>query len=293
MKPIVPFPKRNVSRAVLLLIALAALPGCASLVSNAASGFADNLGAAVLNQDDPATVRDGAPAYLLLLDSLLEGNPENPDILAAAAQLYASYGAIFADDPLRAQRLTDRARDYSKRGMCITYKASCEWDDLTFDAYEASLAGLKEKHADYVLAYGVASLAWIRAHSADWNALAELPHMEALLKRYLEIGERSEAGAVYTYLGILATLRPPALGGQPEEGRAYFEQAVALTEGRDLSVKVEFARGYARLMYDRELHDELLREVLTADPRVSGYTLTNVLAQRDAEALMASADEYF
>ncbi|MGB5737770.1 MAG: TRAP transporter TatT component family protein, partial [Woeseia sp.] len=76
-------------------------------------------------------------------------------------------------------------------------------------------------------------------------------------------------------------------------GRAYFEQAVALTEGRDLSVKVEFARGYARLMYDRELHDELLREVLTADPRVSGYTLTNVLAQRDAEALMASADEYF
>lgn len=293
MKPAAPFWQRSLSRVALILFVVAALQGCASLVSNAASGFADNLGAAVLNQDDPDTVRDGAPAYLLLLDSLLEGNPDNPDILAAAAQLYASYGAIFADDPVRAQRLTDRARGYSKRAMCITFKPSCEWDDVDFATYESTLAGLKAKHADYVLAYGVASLAWIRAHSADWNALAELPHMEALLKRYLDIGERSEAGAVYTYLGILATLRPPALGGQPDEGRAYFEQAVALTAGRDLSVKVEFARGYARLMYDRELHDSLLADVLAANPRVDGYTLTNILAQRDAETLMASADEYF
>ncbi|MGB5345198.1 MAG: TRAP transporter TatT component family protein [Woeseia sp.] len=293
MKPQAPFRRDHSMRIGLLLVALCALSGCASLVSNAASGFADNLGAAVLNQDDPATVRDGAPAYLLLLDSLLEGNPDDPDILAAAAQLYASYGAIFADDAGRAGRLTDRARNYAGRGLCISFAPSCDWDKQDFAAYEASLTRLKPKHADYVLAYGVASLAWIRAHSADWNALAELPHMEALLKRYLDIGERSDAGAVYTYLGILATLRPPALGGQPEQGRAYFEQAVALSEGRDLSVKVEFARGYARLLYDRELHDALLTEVLAADPHVAGYTLTNVLAQRDAEALIASADDYF
>jgi hypothetical protein len=46
-------------------------------------------------------------------------------------------------------------------------------------------------------------------------------------------------------------------------------------------------------MYERELHDELLREVLAADPHVPGYTLTNVLAQRDASGLLASADDYF
>jgi hypothetical protein len=66
-----------------------------------------------------------------------------------------------------------------------------------------------------------------------------------------------------------------------------------LTHGQDLGAKVEFARGYARLMYDRELHDELLSEVLVADPVVPGYTLTNVLAQRDAELLLAEADDYF
>lgn len=281
------------SRCLLCLFAITALPGCASLVTGAANNFADNLSSAVLNQNDPATVRDGAPAYLLLLDSMLEGSPDNPDTLAAAAQLYASYAAIFADEPARAERMTQRARSYGARALCITFAPSCLWAGQDFATYESSLAAMKSKHADYVLAYGVASLAWIRAHSDDWNALAELPHMEALLKRYLEIGERSASGAVYNYLGILATLRPPALGGQPEQGRNYFERAVELTAGRDLSVKVEFARGYARLMYDRELHDQLLGEVLAADTEVEGYTLTNVLAQRDAAQLMASADDYF
>ena len=78
-----------------------------------------------------------------------------------------------------------------------------------------------------------------------------------------------------------------------EKGRAYFERAIELTEGKDLSAKVEFARGYARTIYERELHDRLLNEVMAADPEVPGLTLSNVLAQRDAAELLASADDYF
>lgn len=280
------------SRLVLLAACLCAA-GCSSLVSSAANGMADNLSTAVLNQNDPATVRDGAPAYLLLLDSFIEGNPEDPALLAAAADLYASYGAVFAEDAARAERLTERARRYGAKALCIEFVPSCEWPDMTFEAYERTLADLKVRHAEVVLSYAVASLAYIRTHSGDWNALAELPHMEALLGRYLEIAGGESAAAVYTYLGILATLRPPALGGEPEKGREYFEKAIALTGGVDLNAKVEFARGYARLVYDRELHDRLLQDVIAADTDVAGYTLTNVLAQRDARALLSSADDYF
>ena len=267
--------------------------GCASLVSNAASGFADNLSAAVVNQNDPETVRDGAPAYMLLLDSLLEGSPDDPALLAAAASLYASYGAVFADDRERAARLTERAQSYAEKALCIEYAPSCDWDGATYEAFEASLAGLKEKHGSVVFSYGVATLAYIRAHSDDWNALARLPHMEALLNRYLEIGSDDNAGTIYTYLGILVTLRPPALGGEPEKGRQYFERAIELSNGSDLSAKVEYARGYARPLYERELHDRLLHEVVDANPDKPGYTLTNVLAQREAAELLASADDYF
>lgn len=276
-----------------LIAACLLMAGCASLVSNAASGFADNLSLAVKNQNDPETVRDGAPAYLLLLDSLLEGNPDDPSLNAAAATLYASYGAVFAEDAERARRLTERARRYSATAICSSYAPSCEWAGMQYEDFATSLDGLREKHSDIVLAHGVASLAYIRAHSDDYVALAELPNMEALLVRYLEISGDTSDGSVYSYLGILATLRPPALGGEMEKGKMYFERAIDLTDGKDLSAKVEYARGYARTLYERDLHDRLLNEVMAADPEVPALTLSNVLAQRDAAALLASADEYF
>jgi len=68
---------------------------------------------------------------------------------------------------------------------------------------------------------------------------------------------------------------------------------IELTDGRDLSAKVEYARGYAKLLYERELHDRLLNEVMAADPMHDGFTLSNVLAKEQAAALLAEADDYF
>ena len=270
-----------------------ALSGCASLVSSATSGFTDNLSASILNQNDPETAKAALPTFMVTIDSLLRNNPDDPDLLASGATLYASYGAIFADDDVRASRLTTRARRYAMRAMCETYAPSCSWPNNTYDEFVASLAGIKKQDAEYLYAYGFASLAFLRAHSSDWNSLAELPQIEALFNHYLDISGDEVNGAVYTYMGILLTLRPPALGGEPEKARAYFEKAIALSDGRDLSAKVEYARGYAKLLYERELHDRLLTEVMAADADYDGYTLSNVLAKEQAEALLAEADDYF
>lgn len=58
-------------------------------------------------------------------------------------------------------------------------------------------------------------------------------------------------------------------------------------------VRVLYARHYARLVFDQELHDRLLAEALSADPEVPGLTLINTLAQRQALALQASSKDYF
>ena len=280
-------------RAFSLLAISLSLGACASLVSNAATGLADNLSLAILNQDDPELVRAGAPSYLLLLDSFVEGSPDDPDILAAGATLYATYGAVFAEDPVRASRLTSRARRYALQAMCESYSPACGWDDANYDEFVATLDGIGPKKAEYLYTYGFASLAYLRAHSSDWNSLAELPQIEALFSHYLDISGDEVNGSVFTYMGILLTLRPPALGGEPERAREFFEKAIAVTDGKDLGAKVEFARGYARLLYERELHDQLLNEVVAADPYQDGFTLSNVLAQEDAAALLSEADDYF
>ena len=288
-------PSLQISRstAVVVLVVATTLSGCASLISNATSGLADDLSSAILNQDDPETVRAGMPSYMLLLDSFVEGNPDDPKILSAASNLYASYGAVFADDETRAMRLTRRARDYALQGICASFADSCNWRDLSYDDFVATLDGLGPEHADPVYAYSFATLAYLRAHASDWNSLAELPQAEALVKRYLEISGDNARSAAHMYLGIILTLRPPSLGGKPEEARMHFEKAISLSDGKDLSAKIEFAKGYAKLLYERELHDQLVGEVLAASPYADGLTLTNVLAQEEALRLRAEADDYF
>ena len=269
------------------------LGGCASMVSRAASGFGANLSSAILNQDDPELVRAGMPSYILLLDSLLERSPDDPAILSAAGTLYASYGAVFADDPTRAARLTTHARDYTLKAMCDLYADACNWRDMNYDDLVASLQGVRPEQADALYDCGFAMLAWLRAHSSDWGALAELPQAEAIVRRYLDLGGDAAKSSAHVYLGILLTLRPPSLGGKPEEAREHFEKAIALSGGRDLSAKVEFAKGYAKMMYDRDLYDRLVSEVLDASPYAEGFTLMNVLAQKEAVQLRAEADDYF
>ncbi|MDH3619946.1 MAG: TRAP transporter TatT component family protein [Gammaproteobacteria bacterium] len=279
--------------ALLIGVAAISLSGCASLISSATSGFADNLSESILNQDDPETAKAALPTFMVMIDSMLRDNPDDPDMLSSGATLYASYGAVFADDEARASRLTTRARDYALRAMCETYTPACTWPDNNYDEFVATLDGIGPKKAEFLYTYGFASLAYLRAHSSDWNSLAELPQIEALFNHYLDISRDEVNVAVYTYMGILLTLRPPALGGEPERARVYFERAIAETDGHDLSAKVEYARGYAKLLYERELHDRLLNEVMEADPHHDGFILGNVLAKDQAAALLAEADEYF
>ncbi len=87
------------------------------MMQSATSSMAANLNAAIMNQDDPETVRDGAPAYLLMLDSFIEGSPDDAAMLAAAAELYAAYGVIFVKDEQRADRLTSRALAYGQQAF--------------------------------------------------------------------------------------------------------------------------------------------------------------------------------
>lgn len=275
-----------------LLLALAAT-GCASLVSRATSGMADNLSAAMLNQDDPETVRDGAPAYLLMMDSFVQGSPGDSSMLAAAAELYAAYGIVFVDDEARAQRLTNRSLGYARRALCAVNGATCPLWDRPFEEFQAGLQDVRADEADTLFILGLSWLAYIQAHRDEWSALAGLPKVEAVLLRVQELDENLRAGDREHYLAVLNTLRPPALGGQFEKGRAHYERAIDLTGGHDLSIKVDYARFYARTLYDRELHDRLLNEVLAADPEHPRLTLLNTLARREARDLLESADDYF
>lgn len=276
-----------------LVLTTVLVAGCASVMATAGSGLAGNLNTAIMNQDDPELVRDGAPAYLLMLDSFVEGAPENVAVLRSAAELYSAYGVVFVDDPNRSRKLTTRGRSYGQRALCAADKAACGIWELNYEEFKAKLADLSEKHIEALYTFGLSWIAYIQAHSADWAALARLPQAKATLVRVQEIDHLYEQANIEHFLAVLDTIRPPALGGDFVAGLAHYDRAISLSDGRDLSILVDYARYYARTLYDRELHDQLLKEVLAADPVQTGYTLFNTLAQEEAQNLLDSADDYF
>ena len=288
------FPRSRSLRAAVLVLMAMVVAGCGTIVGKATQRLADNLGSAVLNADDPATVRDGLPAYLLLLDGLLEGDPENVGTLLAAANLNGAYAGNFTGtDVERAQRLSAKALAYAKRATCLEEPALCATLEGNPDDFAAALAGVGDERIG--LMYGLAA-AWagqIQANRDDWGAVADLPKVEALLQRVVAIDANHDGGLPLVYLGVLNSLRPEAVGGKPELGKAYFQQAIDASEGRNLYAKTLMAEFHARLVFDQALHDRLLNEVLAADPKAPRYTLMNTLAQGRAKALLESGKDYF
>lgn len=280
---------RIVAAAALLLT----LSGCASLVSSATSRMANNITLAILNQDDPETVRDGAPAYLLMIDGLVEGDPENIDLLLSGAQLYGSYSTAFIEDETRARRLAAKSLDYARRALCLELEAICGATNNKLDEFKQSLGTAGRSDIEVLYAFSTAWAGWIQVNAGDWNAIADLPKVRALFEYSLTLDETYDDGGAHVYLGVLKTLLPASLGGEPEIARGHFERALEISAGENLMVKVLMARHYARAVFDRELHDALLSSVQVENADYSGYVLINALAKRQAEILLAESDDFF
>lgn len=275
-----------------LLVALC-VSGCAGLISSVTQSFAEDLAAAILDNNDPAMVRDGAPAYLILVDSLVARAPEDAYMLRQSATLHGAYAGAFVADPERAKRLANKARDLALRAVCISVKDGCDLTSRPFRRFQSWVDGLQDKDVPQIYTLATSWAGWVQANSDDFAALADLGKVKSLITRVSELQPEYENGNVFLYLGVLETLLPPAMGGKPEVGRGHFERAIELSEGKNLLAKVMFADQYGRLTFDRELHDRLLNEVMQAPAQAPGLTLMNMVAKEQATELLNTADEYF
>jgi hypothetical protein len=278
---------------VVLLLGLVAISGCASIISSQVGGLANSLSAAIYNNNDVESVGQAIPTFLILIDGLIETSPDSEAMLRAGAQLNDAYASGFVSDIERKKKLTNKSLIYAKAALCVNDDDFCGLAELPHQEFLKQLATSDENNIDYVYTLGVSWLSWIQAHSDDWLAITGLAKVEALLKKVVELNDNYENGSAHLYLGGIATLLPPALGGKPDEGRVHFDKAIEYSAGKNLMAKVVYAQMYARLVFDQELHDKLLNQVMAADPNQKNFVLMNTLAQREAKSLLASSVDYF
>ena len=278
---------------LVVIIALMVLSGCGQMISNAKKEFAEDLSATMLEQNDPETVKQAVPAYLILISSMIKGDPDNVDLLISGSRLYGAYASVFVEDRHRQKRLSQVAFDYAQHAFCVQKPKACAIRELSYYEFEQSLLQFDKQDVQVLFALGSAWAGWLQANSADWNAVAELPRIKAIIQRVLELDPSINNGDAYLYMAVMESFLPPAMGGKPELAKKNFEQAIKVSDGSNLMAKLLFAEKYARLVFDKELHDRLLEEIINTRLENNESTLINSIAKHKAETLLAQSDEYF
>lgn len=255
-----------------------------------------NLSGAILNSDDLATVNDGLPAYLLMVDALVSTYPKSEAMHLTASSLNGSYAGVFIPEEQKERRknMSKKALHYAFEAFCLHDKKACGLVNVDRDAFEQTITQwTSEKDVPYLYALGTSWASYIQANSDDWLVVAQLGQAEAVLKQLVSIDENYEKGTGLLYLGVMNSILPPSLGGKPDVAQDYYERALLAGNNENIIIHVYYAANFARLVFDQELHDRLLQQALSLDPYIDGYTLQNVYAQQQAQLLLATSNDYF
>ncbi|NRB38205.1 MAG: hypothetical protein HRU20_07010 [Pseudomonadales bacterium] len=280
-------------RRLILIFAIFAISGCSYLIEKQSNKFAQQMTDTLLNFEDPATVGAAMPTFLIITDSIARAEDASGASQLSAAQIYGAYAGAFVVEAKRKKVLSNKAFSYARSGSCKSDKKWCGIRELTNPDFKNFSDKLNADDVEITYAYAVAWLSYIQTHSDDWGAIANLPKAKLLLESVILFDEGYDHAGAHLYLGAIATTLPPALGGKPDIGQQHFLRGIELSHGRNLLMQVEYARRYARLLFEQELHHQLLTDVLAADPIEPGLTLMNSWAQQQAKVLLADENEYF
>jgi hypothetical protein len=276
-----------------LAIAAACIPNKHLTVGSAATLLEDVAGAAN-KQSDLRVIREGMPAYLMLIDGMIEAVPDNARLLITAAQTYASFASAFVEDAdiEYARTLYERAKKYALRGLEL--RGLKNPVSKPFDAYEEAVSRLGSDDVPYMFWTATCWASWIRLSLGSMAAVAELPRVEALMKRVLVLDEQFYFGGAHLFMGIWFASRPKMAGGDLIRSRHHFQKALEFSQDKFLMAQVYYADQYARKTFDKKLFMTTLQNVLkTPTDDIPELTLLNTVAHKKAKALLEQVDSYF
>jgi predicted anti-sigma-YlaC factor YlaD len=307
-----PSEARETSRSgwLVLLLAFAAAGSACSIKKIAVNKLGDSLasgGSTFASDDDPDLVGEALPFSLKLMESLLAESPKHRGLLLAASSGFTQYAFVYVQVPaeetegedlaksdalrLRARHLYVRARNYGLRDLEITHPG------LEHELRQhPKTAALKLGTKDVPLIYWTA-VSWGAAISVskdDPEMIADLPIVEALIDRALELNPDYDSGAIHGFLISYEAVRRTASGDFVPRSRKHFERAVELTSGQSAAPYVALATTVSVSTQDHEEFEALLKKALAVDPDARPeWRLTNIVMQRRARWLLSREDELF
>ena len=250
----------------------------------------DDMASVVNMSNDVELMRDGLPAGLIQMDGFIKSAP-NDKLLLKAAESYFGYAFSFVEDvnKPRASALYLKAREYALRVL----RKNRQFDEQAPDLKD--MLAKCGKH-DVPALYWTASswLAWIGLNLNKPEAMMDLPKVEAMLQRVVELDEKFYYGTSHMMLGSIYAGQPKNMGGNPEKANKHFQRAFELSGSKLLVVQLMYAKFYAVQIQDKALFVKTLSEIIaTPVDSFPERNLANEVAKRKAKDLLEKADTLF
>jgi len=250
-------------------------------------------------------------ANLKMVEGLLEVTPDNADLLTLASSSFARYAFGFVEDKIdiadsrydldEKERLVEQAVDFYGRakgyGLRLIGQSRESFPDVLEQGLEelaVELDRFKKKDVPglFWTAYAWGSI--INLKQDEPRHLANLPKVDLMMRRVLELDEHYYFGGAHFFYGVYYGGRPETLGGDPEKAKLHLRRAIQLTDGKYLMPKFLLAKYYALPAQDRGLFEETLKEVTAAPLDIfPEQGLANELSKRNAHLWLERADELF
>lgn len=262
-------------------------------------------GSTFAEDDDPELVRQAIPFSLKLIESLLAESPKHQGLLLAANQGFAQYAYAFVQQEAdeteardlkaatalreRARKLYIRAYNYGLRGIEVRHKG---FNAQLRQNPQKALAVLKK--ADLPLLYW-SSISWAATISLSKDrpeAIADLPLVEAMMDRALELDDAFDHGALHSFLISFESARKSQKGDLDQRIKHHFDRAQALSGGKLASPLVAYAEVVSVKNQNAQEFQDLLNRALAINPDADpANRLVNLIMQRRARWLLAHMDD--
>src|SRR6266849_1869367 len=288
--------------AIAACVAAAMRGGCSikRMAINRVGNALASGGSTYERDDDPDLVGDALPFGLKLIESLLSESPKHRGLLLAAASGFTEYSYAFveqrADEAVgeslersnqlrtRARRLYLRAHAYGLRGLELRYPGLGDALDR-----EPDQALSRVRKQDVPLLYWTAASEGLAISVSKDNPemIAQLPAVEAMIHRVMELDESWGQGSVPEFLISVESSRVDAKPAEKQDRmRRYFERALQLSNGARASLYLSYGENACVPAQDRAEFQSLLQRALAIDPdRQPDSRLANMVAQRRARWL--------
>lgn len=271
------------------------LMGCANIVLQTAKPvFKDQL--STMNMEtDTALAKNALPSSIKLLEGLAVSFPKDTDIKIWLCEALCGYSLGFVEDDNRdrASSLYLRAKEYAIESVVLKtgFKRNFLFD---LPKLEKWINTIDKRKLPYLFWLGQSWGSWISINLDKPDAMADLPKVQWIMKKVIDIDESYYHGGSHIFMGSVLASVPLMLGGNLSKSKEHFDKFFRITDRKYLLGHYFFMKTYCVKSQNKELFNDISVEIQSFDiDQMPSAKLVNSIAKEKSESLTILQKELF